>query len=215
MKSMILVALLLTVIYPPFLGKALAVSGDVLSAVVQGHPVEKAQQWSAKQAANSTTTTTATTTSATSELKTVAGKAAGVAAKVATLGPIAERTVAEVLGADSLRFTDGSVVKLAQVQSPSSGECYGARAARSLRGLVAIGDRVRFAQDPTLPGKDSAGRLLVVGSASVRFENELRGEYATRFERYARESRAAAVGLWGSCRAEYDPYRDVATSALG
>jgi endonuclease YncB( thermonuclease family) len=233
---------LLCLIFPSFGGVAIHKIEDVTSKVVTGQNADQFAHWADQQGQKAvassksggkvvpqgTTTATTTTTVTTPEQPAVqtAGQAATPLSPTKVHLSRSAATVASVLSGDSLRLTDGSVVKLAQVQSPRASRCYGARAARALAGLAHPGDRVLVAADPALPGRDQQGRLiryvwdgsiflnartLVVGATAPRFERELRGEYATRFERYGHQARSSQVGLWGDCHAAYDPYRDVAT----
>ncbi len=136
--------------------------------------------------------------------------------------------VARVVDGDTLALSGGPSVRLLQIDTPElgSGECYSRRAAGVLRLLVPAGTRVRLQADRRLDRVDRYGRLLRYvfrsrlnvnlalvrrGAATVWFYGGVRGHYARRLLAAARRARAQKRGLWGACRARWDPYRPAAT----
>jgi endonuclease YncB( thermonuclease family) len=225
-KKYALIFGLLWLVYPPIGGIVVHGVSDLLAGATTGQSMDTVRNWGKKALATPGGQKLDHAVAGKTQTLTGAPKAKGAVPKVTQVATD-QATIAAVNTGDTLTLTDGSTIRLAQVQAPRAGEqCYGRLSTRTLKGLVHPGDKVTLGTDPALPGKDAAGHLiryvwdgtiflnaraLVVGAAAVRFEDTLRGEYATRFERYGHEARAAQVGLWGFCHAAYDPYRDVAT----
>jgi endonuclease YncB( thermonuclease family) len=132
--------------------------------------------------------------------------------------------VSHVADGDTIRLANGQRVRLVQIDAPElgQGECYAGRSRAQLEELVEAGEgRVRLEFDPRLDQVDRYGRQLAYvfvgrtnvnlamvrrGGASVWFFDGRRGKYAGRLLLAARQARAAARGLWGSCKAtQFDP----------
>jgi micrococcal nuclease len=131
-------------------------------------------------------------------------------------------TVAWVSDGDTLRLTNGSKVRLLQIDAPEKeADCYGHEATRVLVELVPKGTRVTLESDSLLDNKDTYGRLLRyihVGGTNVNliliergaavpyFFHKKRGRYASEFLAAARQARSERRGFWKSCPgAELNP----------
>ena len=138
-------------------------------------------------------------------------------------------SVAYVVDGDTLELTSGARVRLLQIDTPEvgTGECYSRAAARELRRLLPAGARVALQADPRLDRIDRYGRLLRYvlargrnvnlelvrrGAATVWFYGGVRGRYADALIAAARRARAERRGLWGACRAVWNPYGPALTS---
>ncbi len=138
-------------------------------------------------------------------------------------------TVDHVVDGDTIALRGGTHVRLVQIDTPEvgSGECYSRRAAKDLRKLIPDGARVGLRADPRLDSVDRYGRLLRYvfhrgvnvnlrlveqGDATVWFYGGDRGRYAARLLTAARHARAAKRGLWGACKAIWNPYGPATTS---
>jgi len=135
----------------------------------------------------------------------VLAAALALAAAAAPAGPVHEGRVVGVADGDTLTLLSGGReldVRLAEVDTPESGQRYGARAERALRALVG-GKRVRVRQVDV----DRYGRVVGrVRAGGVDVNAELvRGGHAWVYRRYAedprlfaleRRARAAGRGLW-------------------
>ncbi len=130
--------------------------------------------------------------------------------------------VDRVVDGDTLVLVGGARVRLVQIDAPEvgSGECYSRAATRALARLAPPGERVRLEADPALDRVDRYGRLLryvfagptnvnlalvARGDATVWFYRGERGRYAARLLAAASTARARRLGLWGACRAVWDP----------
>ena len=140
--------------------------------------------------------------------------------------------VAAVSDGDTLSLTSGARVRLVQIDTPElgSGECYSRKAAAELRRLLPAGSAVRLEADARLDRADRYGRLLRYvharganvnlvlvrrGAATVWFYDGRRGRYAAALLAAARNARAEQRGLWGACRAIWNPYAPATTSPRG
>jgi micrococcal nuclease len=140
-------------------------------------------------------------------------------------------TISYVVDGDTVALTRGPHVRLVQIDTPEvgSGECYSRRAARDLRRLLPVGARVALRADPQLDSVDRYGRLLRYvyhrgininlrlveqGDATVWFFRGDRGRYASVLLAAARRARAEKRGLWGACRAVWNPYGPATTEPL-
>ncbi|MBD0330305.1 MAG: thermonuclease family protein, partial [Thermoleophilia bacterium] len=140
-----------------------------------------------------------------------------------------ERAVARVADGDTIELTGGARVRLVQVDAPElgSGECYSRKAATALRSLIPAGAPVRLERDPRLDGVDRYARLLRYvhrgtvnvnvelvrrGAATVWFYDGPRGRHAARLRAAGRAARPARRGLWGACRAVWNPYAPATTA---
>ena len=129
---------------------------------------------------------------------------------------------------DTILLSDGSRVRLVQVDAPELGiECWGDEAADALGRLAPRRSVLRLERDPGLDDKDRYGRLLRYvhangrnvtlelvrqGAAAPYFYRGERGVYAQRLLAAARDARAARRGLWGACpSARLEPRRAVNT----
>lgn len=128
--------------------------------------------------------------------------------------------VARVLDGDTIDLRNGKRVRLVQIDSPETGECYGNQAGRVLSKILPAGANVVLERDPVLDDVDRYGRLLRYvskggtnvnlvlvkrGTASVWFFDGDRGRYADRLIAAARQAKAGTRGAWGACRAKLDP----------
>ena len=147
--------------------------------------------------------------------------------------PAATVTVARIVDGDTIDLTDGSIVRLVQIDTPElgSGECYSRRAAAALTQLVPRGSGVALEADPRLDQVDRYGRLLRYvhrgpvnvnlelvrrGAATVWFYGGARGRYADALLRAERAARSDRRGLWGACPGTpFDPLRPATTGPFG
>ena len=137
-------------------------------------------------------------------------------------------TVWYVVDGDTIRLTGGRYVRFLQIDTPElhPPECYGRRASNLLHSWLHAGSRVRLRTDPRLDTVDRYGRLLRYvfsrdrnlnlalvrhGAATVWFYDGDKGRYAARLLRGGRHARRAKRGLWGACRAVWDPYGPATT----
>jgi micrococcal nuclease len=137
--------------------------------------------------------------------------------------------VARVVDGDTIALTSGARVRLVQIDTPEvgSGECYSRAAARDLRRLLPVGSVVSLEADGRLDSIDRYGRLLRYvwyrgknvnlelvrnGSATVWMYGGVSGKYAPALLSAGRSARAAHRGLWGACKAVWDPYGPARTS---
>ena len=143
--------------------------------------------------------------------------------------PQATYAVARVIDGDTIALTNGTRVRLVQIDAPelSSGECFSAASRSTLARLLPVGTRVLLEYDRRLDRVDRYGRTLAYvrkglenvnvtlvdrGAASVWFYDGDRGRYATRLMRAARAAKAAKRGLWKACPGTpLDPTRGVDT----
>jgi micrococcal nuclease len=161
---------------------------------------------------------------------------AAVALSAAALSPspagLAAPAVAvlRVVDGDTVVVSGGPRVRLVQIDSPEvgSGECYSRRAAKDLRRLLPAGAPVELRADPLLDRVDRYGRLLryvfrgrlnvnlalvARGDATVWFFEGARGRYARTLLWAAARARKHDRGLWGACRAVWNPYGPATTNA--
>jgi micrococcal nuclease len=139
-----------------------------------------------------------------------------------------DAVVEQVFDGDTVALTDGTRVRLVQIDAPERGdECYGDEATELARRLLPPGTKVRIEQDPALDEEDRFGRKLAYvwkgeehvnltlveeGGAGVWFFDGDRGRYAGPLLRAAERARAEAKGLWGACPlARFDPTDSLAT----
>jgi micrococcal nuclease len=142
-------------------------------------------------------------------------------------GGASQLVVARVADGDTLTLTNGSKIRLVQIDAPEIGtaECYAQAARRELLRLAPVGSRVALERDPALDGVDRNGRLLRYvkrgttnvnlelvqrGAAAPYFFGGDRGRYAAQLTAAATLARSQRLGLWGaSPRTKLDPYRQV------
>ena len=124
---------------------------------------------------------------------------------------VAVRTVSD---GDTLTLADGRRVRLAQVDAPEAGECFGSQSALGLRALVE-GKDVTLRRPGNGPEKDRYGRTLAEVSVAGLSVNEqlVRNGDAEWYEEFAREdadlaqrlrsseleAKTAGRGLWSAC----------------
>ncbi len=124
--------------------------------------------------------------------------------------------VRSVSDGDTLTLADGRRVRLAQVDAPEAGECFGSHSTRGLRALVE-GKDVTLRQPANGPEKDPYGRTLAEVSVAGLSVNEqlVRDGDAEWYEEFAREdadlaqrlraseleAKTARRGLWSACAA--------------
>lgn len=138
--------------------------------------------------------------------------------------------MATVADGDTIRLTDGTRVRLVQIDAPevAEGECYGAAAGALLRRLLPEGTEVRVSYDDDLDRVDRFDRRLGYvfageqnlnlamverGAAAPYFFAGDRGRYADELLAAAEEARVEPRGLWAACPGTVlDPERAVATS---
>jgi micrococcal nuclease len=140
--------------------------------------------------------------------------------------------IARVVDGDTVYLTNGSRVRLVQIDTPEVyylPECYGAQASAATRRLLPAGTPVRLYREPKTDSVDRYGRLLRyvvrvrgelnvnvqlvrVGAAAPYFYHHRRGRYAGLLVRLALRARARHAGLWGRCPgSRYDPDHAVST----
>lgn len=147
---------------------------------------------------------------------------AALAVPVATGASEGGAVVQRVVDGDTLVLAGGTRVRLVQIDTPEVGsqECYSRAAARALGRLAPPGTRVRLEADARLDHVDRYGRLLRyvfvgstnvnlalvrAGDATVWFYRGERGRYASRLLAAATRARSLRLGLWGACRAVWNP----------
>jgi micrococcal nuclease len=130
--------------------------------------------------------------------------------------------VARVVDGDTIALTNGERVRLLQIDTPelNTGECYSRAAAKELRRLLPAGTAVTLEADAPLDLRDRYRRLLRYvrvggrnvnlelvrrGAATVYFYRGERGRYASQLLAAGRRARTEKRGLWGACRAVWDP----------
>ncbi len=140
-------------------------------------------------------------------------------------GRRAEPAVRSVTDGDTLVLADGRRVRLAQVDAPETGACFGSQSTEALRRLVE-GRTVTVRRTENGPELDQYGRTLgevLVGSSSVNeglvrsgaagwyqeFAHEDTG-LAARLQAAENEAKKAQIGQWATCRS---PTSSVAASA--
>jgi micrococcal nuclease len=139
--------------------------------------------------------------------------------------------VASVYDGDTLTLSDGTRVRLLQIDTPElgSGECYSRASRKALLRYVPVGARVVLEADPRLDRVDRYGRLLRyvhrgsrnanlllvrTGAAAPYFYGGDLGRYAARLLSDAREAKRAKRGLWGACPGTaLDPFAAVDTGS--
>jgi micrococcal nuclease len=137
--------------------------------------------------------------------------------------------LARVVDGDTIVLTTGARVRLLQIDTPEvgSGECYSRAAAKELRRLVPEGSALSLEADAPLDLVDRYDRLLRYvhaggrnlnlelvrrGAATVYLYRGQRGRYSSQLLAAGRAARAQRKGLWGACRAVWDPYSPATTN---
>ena len=161
----------------------------------------------------------------------VALVAALALASCAQSGGAAELVVARVADGDTLTLTNGSKIRLVQIDAPeiAAQECYAQAARRELLRLAPVGSHVALEGDPALGGADRTGRLLRYvkrgttnvnlelvrrGAAAPYFFGGDRGRYASQLMAAASVARSQQRGFWGaSPRTRLNPNRQVETGS--
>jgi endonuclease YncB( thermonuclease family) len=147
------------------------------------------------------------------------------------VGAPSATVVASVTDGDTLRLANGQRVRLVQIDSPESSECYGTQARAALLRLAPIGSVVALEADARLDSVDRYGRLLRYvrrgrtnlnvelvrrGAAAPYFYRGERGRYATQLLTAAVAAKSTRRGLWGASPvAMLDPERQVDTGRCG
>ena len=138
--------------------------------------------------------------------------------------------LASVVDGDTIELEGGRRVRLLQIDTPElgRGECYSRASARVLGRLLPRGAAVSLQRDSRLDDVDRYGRLLRyvfrrgqnvnvelvrLGAATVWFYGGVRGRYARPLLAAALGARRERRGLWGACRAVFDPYAPATTSS--
>jgi endonuclease YncB( thermonuclease family) len=137
--------------------------------------------------------------------------------------------VARVADGDTLTLTNGSRVRLVQIDAPelAAGECWAEQARRELLRLAPVGSSITLEDDPALDRVDRNGRLLRYvlsegtnvnvtlvrrGAAAPYFFRGERGRYAGELLGAALAARREGRGLWGAApRTDLEPSRQVDT----
>ena len=139
-----------------------------------------------------------------------------------------DAVVEQVFDGDTIALTDGTRVRLVQIDAPERvGECYGEAASELTRRLLPPGTKVRIEQDPALDEEDRFGRKLAYvwkddehvnltlveeGAAGVWFFDGDRGRCADSLLEAAERARDQRKGLWGACPfVRFNPANSVAT----
>jgi micrococcal nuclease len=142
--------------------------------------------------------------------------AVALAAAGATAGEPKGLRVVRVVDGDTIDLSDGSKIRLVQIDTPElgSGECYSRAAAKTLRRLLPLGSPIGLEADPNLDQVDRYGRLLRYvwsgrtnlnvelvrqGAATVWFYDGDKGRYAGRLLLEGERARRQGKGLWGAC----------------
>jgi len=138
--------------------------------------------------------------------------------------------VARVADGDTLTLTNGSRVRLVQIDAPEigPGECWAEEARRELLRLAPVGSDVTLEDDPALDRVDRNGRLLRyvlregtnvnvalvrAGAAAPYFHRRDRGRYADELLEAAAAARREGRGVWGAApRTPLEPNRRVGSA---
>ena len=129
---------------------------------------------------------------------------------------------------DSLGLTDGTRVRLLQVDAPElgQGECFAGEARRELERLAPPGERVALESDSRLDDRDRYDRALRYvlvdevnvnvelvrrGAATPYFRGGDEGRDADELLSAVDEARRGARGMWAACRVSWQPDRAVTT----
>jgi endonuclease YncB( thermonuclease family) len=143
----------------------------------------------------------------------------------AQLRPPTVARVDHVADGDTLTLTNGSRVRLVQIDTPEvyfHPECYGRQASAATKRLLPRGTLVHLLPEPATDRVDRYGRLLRyvvrardaldvniqlvrIGAAAPYFYRGRHGRYWQRLDRLGRRARAHHRGLWGACPGT--PYR--------
>ncbi len=136
-------------------------------------------------------------------------------------------TVREVVDGDTIVLTDGSRVRLVQLDAPEidDGECYARASEDALEALIPRGAGITLETDPGLDRRDEFDRILAyvwkddtninlelvrLGAAAPWFFHGDRGRYADEFLDAGREAKQQRRGLWRRCPATvFDPLHAV------
>jgi micrococcal nuclease len=129
-------------------------------------------------------------------------------------GGEAESAVRSVTDGDTLVLADGRRVRLAQVDAPETGACFGSQSTQALRALVE-GREVTVRRPENGPERDRYGRTLGEVSVSGTSVNEelVRSGAAAWYQEFAHEdtglaarlraaeieAKKAKIGQWSTC----------------
>jgi endonuclease YncB( thermonuclease family) len=137
-------------------------------------------------------------------------------------------TVVKVYDGDTVTLSDGTRVRLIQIDAPevSEGECYALESRRNLSRLLR-GKRVTFQADVGLDQVDKYGRslgylftqstnvnlkMIELGGATPYFYRGEKGAYAAEMLAAASKAKAMSRGLWKKCPGtELRPYSALET----
>lgn len=155
-------------------------------------------------------TTMATPTGPPSEPATATSSTVAAATEQARAG-VAVRSITD---GDTLVLADGRRVRLAQVDAPETGACFGSEATQALRALVE-GRTVTVRPPEDGPERDRYGRTLgevsvagrsvneeLVRSGAAGWYREFAGEdagLADRLRAAEDQAKTAGTGLWSAC----------------
>ena len=124
--------------------------------------------------------------------------------------------IASVIDVDTVALTNGTKVRLVQIDTPEvgGGDCYSHASRKALLRLTPVGSTVLLEADPMLDNADRYGRLLryirrnginvnirlvLDGAAAPYFYRSERGRYAERLVAAVAQAKAAKRGFWGAC----------------
>jgi micrococcal nuclease len=138
-----------------------------------------------------------------------------------------EATVRHVVDGDTIVLTDGSRVRLVQLDAPEihAGECFARPARRALEALIPQGTDIEVETDPALDQQDEFDRVLAyvwkddtninlelvrLGAAAPWFYRGDRGRHADELLAAGRAAREQRRGLWGFCpETDLDPLHPI------
>lgn len=166
--------------------------------------------------ATSTTAASAAATPAGEPTTTSASQPPATDTPTSGAGPtaVAEQAVRSVTDGDTLVLEDGRRVRLAQVDAPETGACFGSQSTQALRALVE-GRAVTVRRPENGPERDRYGRTLgevsvagrsvneaLVRSGAAGWYEEFAGEdagLARRLRAAEDEAKRARLGQWSAC----------------
>lgn len=179
-------------------------------------PSEMPAEIVAPSAATSTSLSTTTPPTSATPLPTSGTRSTTTMASPVTAPQVAAAgfAVRSVTDGDTLTLTDGRRVRLAQVDAPERGDCFGSESSAALRALVQ-NRTVTLRRPSNGPEKDRYGRTVAEVSVADTSVNEqlVRDGEAEWYDEFAREdaglarrlrsaesdARTAGRGLWSAC----------------
>lgn len=139
-------------------------------------------------------------------------------------------TITSITDGDTIRLSDGTSVRLLQIDSPElrGNECYATEAQKALAKLINRSGKIKLTTDPNLDEVDRYGRVLRylfigkrninlemvrIGAAAPYFYRAERGIYSEKLLKLAQTAQANKRGIWGACpNSKLEPTRALETN---